>query len=96
MGVILSAAGSLRWFRSPFAPDRDFDALTNPAAGIPPDSNGLLFLPYLTGKYTNHPDPLTSGAFVGLTTRHTHPHLSRAVLEGIVLLGRERRPLFVI
>ncbi|MFN3333859.1 MAG: FGGY-family carbohydrate kinase, partial [Caldilinea sp.] len=30
-----------------------------------------------------YPDPLARGAFVGLTVRHTLPHLSRAVLEGV-------------
>jgi len=83
MGVMLSAAGSLRWFRDTFAPDLDFDALVASAADIPPGSDGLLFLPYLTGERTPHPDPLARGAFVGLTVRHTLPHLTRAVLEGV-------------
>jgi xylulokinase len=50
---------------------------------IPPGSDGLLFLPYLTGERTPHPDPLARGAFVGLTVRHTRAHLARAVLEGV-------------
>lgn len=83
MGVMLSAAGSLRWFRDTFAPDLDFDTLVTPAMRIPPGSDGLLFLPYLTGERTPHPDPLARGAFVGLTVRHTLPHLTRAVLEGV-------------
>ena len=32
---------------------------------------------------TPHPDPLARGAFAGLTIRHTLPHFSRAVLEGV-------------
>jgi xylulokinase len=83
MGVMLSAAGSLRWYRDTMAPDVDFDALLAPAAGVSPGSEGLLFLPYLTGERTPHPDPLARGAFVGLTVRHTLPHLTRAVLEGV-------------
>jgi xylulokinase len=50
---------------------------------VPPGSEGLLFLPYLTGERTPHPDPLARGAFVGLTVRHTQAHLTRAVLEGV-------------
>jgi len=46
-------------------------------------SEGLLFLPYLTGERTPHPDPLARGAFVGLTVRHTTAHFSRSVLEGV-------------
>jgi len=83
MGVTLSAAGSLRWYRDTLAPGVSFDDLLAPAADIPPGSEGLLFLPYLTGERTPHPDPLARGAFVGLTVRHTQPHITRAVLEGV-------------
>ncbi|HMR64054.1 MAG TPA: xylulokinase, partial [Anaerolineae bacterium] len=83
MGVMLSAAGSLRWYRDTMAPGQDFDALLAPAADIPPGSEGLLFLPYLTGERTPHPDPLARGAFAGLTIRHSQAHLSRSVLEGV-------------
>ena len=83
MGVMLSAAGSLRWYRDTFAPNIDYDTLLKPAAEIPPGSDGLFFLPYLTGERTPYPDPLARGAFVGLTVRHNFPHLTRAVLEGV-------------
>jgi xylulokinase len=83
MGVMLSAAGSLQWYRDTLAPDVGFDALVEEAAAITPGSGGLLFLPYLTGERTPHPDPLARGAWVGLTVRHTRPSLTRAVLEGV-------------
>jgi len=83
MGVMLSAAGSLRWFRDTFAPEEDFGELVAAAADIPVGADGLLFLPYLTGERTPHPDPLARGAFVGLTVRHTLAHMTRAVIEGV-------------
>ena len=83
MGVMLSAAGSLRWYRDTVAPAMSFDDLLAPAADVPPGCDGLVFLPYLTGERTPHPDPLARGAFVGLTVRHALPHMSRAVLEGV-------------
>jgi xylulokinase len=83
MGVMLSAAGSLRWQRDTFAPGTSYDELLAAAAKIPAGSDGLLFLPYLTGERTPHPDPLARGAFVGLTVRHGLSHLTRAVLEGV-------------
>ncbi len=83
MGVMLSAAGSLRWYRDTIAPGVSYDDLLSPAAAIPAGCEGLLFLPYLTGERTPHPDPLARGAFVGLTVRHTLPHMTRAVLEGV-------------
>lgn len=84
MGVMLSAAGSLRWYRDTLAPGVDYDdLLAAPVTDIPVGSEGLLFLPYLTGERTPHPDPLARGAFVGLTVRHGLPHMTRALLEGV-------------
>ena len=83
MGVMLSAAGSLRWFRDTFAPGSDYDSLLAAAAQVPAGSEGLIFLPYLSGERTPYPDPLARGGFVGLTVRHGLAHLTRAVLEGV-------------
>ncbi len=83
MSVMLSAAGSLRWFRDAIAPDASFGDLAESAAAVPAGSAGLLFLPYLSGERSPHPDPLARGAFVGLTLGHDRRHLTRAVLEGV-------------
>jgi len=83
MGVMLSAAGSLQWLRDSLAPGASFDELVDEAAQAPPGSEGLLFLPYLSGERTPYPDPLARGAWVGLTVRHRRGHLTRAVLEGV-------------
>jgi xylulokinase len=83
MGVMLSAAGSLQWYRDAMAPGMDFEELLKEAEGVPPASEGLHFLPYLTGERTPHPDPLARGAWIGLTTRHGRGHLTRALLEGV-------------
>lgn len=83
MGVMLSAAGSLRWYRDTFAPGVEYGDLVEPAAAVSAGSDGLFFLPYLTGERTPHPDPLARGAFIGLTVRHGRDHLTRSVLEGV-------------
>ena len=83
MGVMLSAAGSYKWFKDTFAPDLTYDELNDAAAEVPAGSDGLVFLPYLTGERTPHPDPLARGAFVGLTVRHELGHMARAVMEGV-------------
>jgi xylulokinase len=83
MGVMLSAAGSLQWYHDKFAHDKSFADLVNEASQVPAGSEGLIFLPYLSGERTPHPDPLARGAWIGLTTRHSQPHLTRAVLEGV-------------
>ena len=83
MGVMLSAAGSLQWYRDTLAPNVSFDELVKEAESAPAGSEGLLFLPYLSGERTPYPDPLARGSFVGLTLRHTRAHMTRAVLEGV-------------
>mgnify|MGYP001115811819 CR=1 FL=1 len=83
MGVMLSAAGSLQWYRDTLAPDLDFNQLIDEALDIPAGSEGLQFLPYLSGERTPYPDPYARGAFIGLTIRHTRAHMTRSVLEGV-------------
>jgi xylulokinase len=93
MGVMLSAAGSLQWYRDTLAEGEPFDELLAPAQAIAAGSEGLFFLPYLTGERTPHPDPLARAAFVGLTVRHTRNHMSRAVLEGVAFGLRDSMEL---
>jgi len=83
MGVMLSAAGSLQWYRDSLARQMSFDELLNEAQSAPAGSEGLQFLPYLSGERTPYPDPLARGAFIGLTLRHGRKHMTRAVLEGV-------------
>ncbi len=93
MGVMLSAAGSLRWLHDELAPNTKYEALSEQAASVPPGSLGLLFAPYLTGERHPHPDPLARGAFVGLTLRHGLPHMVRAVMEGVAFGMRDNLEL---
>lgn len=84
MGVMLSAAGSLRWFRDTFFKEKiSYDEIVSAAAQSPAGSQGLLFMPYLTGERTPYPDPLARGGFVGITVRNTFGDFTRAVLEGV-------------
>lgn len=95
MGVMLSAAGSFRWFRDSFAADKTYDDLTEAAGSINPGAEGLVFLPYLTGERTPHPDPLARGGFIGLSLRHGLDHLTRAVLEGVAFGLRDGLDLMI-
>ncbi len=93
MGVQLSSAGSFQWFKNNFGGEESarektggpnaYDALTALAATAPAGCEGLIFLPYLSGERTPHPDPHARGVFFGLTLRHGKAHLARAVLEGV-------------
>ena len=95
MSVMLSAAGSLRWFRDTVAPGEAFGDLAAAAGEVPAGSGGVLFLPYLSGERCPHPDPLARGAFVGLTLAHDRRHLTRAVLEGVAFGLRDGLDLMV-
>jgi len=99
MGVVLSAGGSFRWVRDTLgdleraqakaAGIDPYELLTEAAARVAPGCEGLLFLPYLTGERTPHPDPNARGVFFGLTLRHGKAHLTRAVLEGVTYALRD-------
>jgi len=93
MGVTLMAGGSLRWFRDELCQEEKAEAaqrgvdpyeiITGKAAAAPIGSEGLIFLPYMTGERTPHADPNARGVFLGLGLRHTKAHLARAVMEGV-------------
>ena len=83
MGVMLSAGGSLRWLRDVLGPRGGYDELTAAAEEWPAGTEGLSFLPYLSGERTPHADPHARAAYAGLTLRHHRGALVRAVLEGV-------------
>src|SRR4029078_11489273 len=92
MGVVLSAGGSLQWYRNQLATQEIADAkrlktdpynlITEQASDAPAGSEELYFLPYRTGERTRHADPFARGAWIGLSLRHNRAHLIRSVMEG--------------
>lgn len=99
MGVVLTAGGAFRWFRDMFGQeeistaakshDEPYDLLVKQANNIPLGSEGLFFLPYLSGERTPHQDGQARGAWVGITLGHSRAHLIRAVMEGITFALRD-------
>ena len=99
MGVVLSAGGSLQWYRNVLGEVEraeaakkgcdPYEILIAEAARAPVGSEGLIFLPYLTGERTPHANPNARGAWVGLTPRHGKPELIRSVMEGITYAMRD-------
>jgi xylulokinase len=99
MGVVLSAGGSLQWYRNQLCQAEvaeakkkkvdPYEIITAQAASAPAGSEGLYFLPYLTGERTPHADPHARGAWVGLSLRHGRPHLARSVMEGATYAMRD-------
>ena len=99
MGVVLSAGGSLQWYRNQFAQAEvaaakrqkidPYELITQQASEAPPGSEGLTFLPYLTGERTPHADPFARAAWIGLSLRHGRAHLVRSILEGATYAMRD-------
>ncbi len=99
MGCVLSAGGSLQWFRNQLCQDEiaqakrkkidPYELITRQAAEAPVGSEGLFFLPYLTGERTPYADPNARGSWVGLSLRHGKGHLARAVMEGATYAMRD-------
>jgi len=93
MGVMLAAGGSLRWFRDALCRsekmiagligDDPYNIIVREAEKVPPGSEGLIFLPYLSGERTPHADPYARGVFFGLSLKHGKGHMIRSVLEGV-------------
>lgn len=93
MGVMLSAAGSFQWYKNQFGMEEQriekegganaYETLTKEAQLVIAGSEGLFFLPYLSGERTPHPDPYARGCFIGMSLRHQKKHHTRAVLEGV-------------
>jgi xylulokinase len=84
-GYIRTGGLALRWFKDSVCgqeADGDyFDVLNDAAASVPAGSNGVLFLPYLTGG-TNDVKEAT-GCFLNMTLDTDQATLWHAVLEAI-------------
>lgn len=75
-------------------PEGRYEALGEAVAQVPVGSDGLLFLPWMTGSLAPQEDGRVRGGFLNITPETTRCHLARAVLEGIALNMRWlRRPV---
>jgi len=92
MTYIVGGGLTHRWFRDEFC-SIDNDKLNNvkdtiyrdldkKASLIPPGSEGILFIPHLSGRATPS-DPEVRGAWAGFTWTHKREHFYRSILEAI-------------
>jgi xylulokinase len=82
MGVMLSAAGALKWWSESIFNNKDYETYFNKLMETPIEDS-LFFLPYLTGERSPINDPNAKGVFFGLGLQHRKEHMDRAVIEGI-------------
>lgn len=82
-GGTVGGGGVLRWMRQEFGEGASFDELTSLAEKIPAGSDGVTFLPYMSGERSPIWDPDAKGVFYGLSFDKTKGHFIRAALEGV-------------
>ncbi|WP_213778301.1 FGGY family carbohydrate kinase [Caballeronia sp. dw_276] len=82
--MLLDSGGdAMRWARRAFHENTlSYDAVAQKAAEAPVGSEGLFFLPYLTGERLGEHSN-SRAQFFGIGAKHGTAHLHRAVLEGV-------------
>ena len=92
-GCMLSAAGSFQWYADNFADAERaeakkqkrsvFELLIEQAESAPAGSEGLFFMPHLTGERCPYNDPEARACWVGMTRRTGQAMLVRSLIEGV-------------
>jgi len=93
-GAINNGGLAFRWARDKFAANEQFvakklnldayDVLARYAEQKPAGSDGLIFLPFLSGERSPHWNANARGVLFGLNLNHGKRHLIRATLEGVL------------
>lgn len=81
-GTVQSAGASIRWAIDVLGID-GFDRAEHLIEGVPPGSDGVLFLPYLDGERSPIWNDDARGVWFGMSSVHTAGHLARAAMEGV-------------
>ena len=93
MSCTLGAGLSLKWLRDTCCSEEiaeseklgvdPYVVMDRLAENVRPGAGGLVYLPYLMGERSPHPDPYCRGVFFGLSALHTRANMIRAVMEGV-------------
>lgn len=86
-GGTTGGGGVMKWFSeqfgSSFGKDNILKNIDGAAAEISPGSDGLVFLPYMSGERSPIWNPNAKGVFFGLSFDKTRAHTARSVMEGV-------------
>lgn len=85
-GPTQAGGDALRWFAA--LQHLDVARVLDEAAGAPPGSGGVVFLPHLMGERAPLWNSQARGVFFGLSLDHDRTHLCRALLEGVAYSAR--------
>jgi glycerol kinase len=87
-GSIFVSGSAVQWLRDGLGLFEDASDVEALAASVP-TSEGVTFVPALTGLGAPHWDPTARGAILGITRGTTSAHIARATLEAIALQVRD-------
>lgn len=82
-GATLCAGMSMNWAKNKVLCVDNYEQVKAWAGSVNPGSDGLIYLPYLSGERTPHLNPKAKGMFFGMTLGHENGHFLRAVMEGV-------------
>ena len=92
-GGTVGGGGVMRWFEQEFADyermlaketgESSLNQLNALASKVAPGSDGLVFLPYMSGERSPIWNPDAKGVFYGLDFSKTKGHMVRACMEGV-------------
>ena len=84
-GATLNSGNSLNWLcNKVLGEENQFEKYTKMAEEIEAGSEGVVYLPYLSGERTPVMDSKAKGVYFGLKLQHDSRHLIRATMEGII------------
>ena len=94
-GGTTGGGGVMRWFEQEFADyeremakqtgESSLQQLNEIAEKVAPGSDGLIFLPYMSGERSPIWNPHAKGVYYGLDFGKTKGHMVRAAMEGVAL-----------
>lgn len=91
-----TAGLSLKWFKDVFCIEELLEAertgrsvyeiLTERLSEVPAGSEGLIFLPHLTGAGCPEFNPYAKGVFYGISLNHGKAHFTRSIMESVAYM----------
>lgn len=93
-GAALCSGMSLKWLKDNVLHIDGFETLSEKAGEITAGSEGVIYLPYLTGERTPHMNSKAKGMFFGIQLGHDERHLIRSVMEGVVFSLKDSLEIF--
>ena len=93
-GAILNGGMSLKWLKNNVLHDESFEHMSELATEVEPGSDGMIYLPYLTGERTPHMNPNAKAVFFGMQLGHEEKHFARAVMEGVTFALKDSLEIF--